>query len=200
MRHLFSAAFLTAVFTVIFGSSCGKKASNVPINTPHQDYIPQRGDFTFKTRVCCTEEDGDVCYDTIITYLTDAQGHTDTLWSWAAPLDTSYWSKEAFGKIEEEDYNFDGIPDLQVCLGPTNSNGNETYDAFLWDEAQHKFTRIPGYDTLVIYSPVVNAGDKQIVSFWRLDDEVEYVKYEWKDGRLVEVERTQEKYGEDYEE
>jgi hypothetical protein len=41
------------------------------------------------------------------------------------------WSKENIGTIEEEDWNFDGIPDLQVCRGTANGYGNLTYDVWI---------------------------------------------------------------------
>ncbi len=190
MRILLSTTL--AIFLIAMSMGCGDIKKDA--TSTAAEYIPQRSDYTFKTRVCYSETDDVVLYDTIITYLTDAQGRTDTLWSWAVPLDTANWASDSFGKIEEKDYNFDGIADLQVCLGPFNAFGNYTYDAFLWDEAQHKFVRIPGYDDLAIFSPEVNAAERQIVSCWRLDDDLEFVTYEWKDGRLVEVGRTQEKY------
>ena len=164
------------------------------------DYVPQRGDFTFKTRVTTIEEDGSVNYDTIITYLTDARGHTDTLWSWALPLDTEFWSKEQIGTIGEEDFNFDGFPDLQVGLGPMNVYGNNVYDVFFWDESQHKFVRNKSYDAAIIFSPEVFELDKIIMSVWRLDNDMEVAKFRWEGDSLVEFFRESFKYNEDEDE
>jgi hypothetical protein len=99
------------------------------------------------------------------------------------------WDKGSIGEISEDDWNFDGIPDLQVCTGPMNGFGNYTYDVWLWNDEAHKFEELK-YDG-VIYSPTIDPDKKCIVSFWRLDDDVEIVRYKWKDGKLVESEREQ---------
>lgn len=49
------------------------------------------------------------------------------------------WSKENIGTIEEEDWNFDGIPDLQVCRGTANGYGNLAYDVWIWNDKAHKY-------------------------------------------------------------
>ena len=198
MRKAFISMLAVWALAILAGYAHAGAQKKMADHAQGDEYVPQRGDFTIKTRFTTKDEDGSTTYDSIITYLTDKQGHTDTLVSEALPLDTADWSSDNIGSIEEEDYNFDGIPDLQVCLGPFNAFGNFVYDAFLWDDSQHKFVRIPGYDDIIIYSPTVNASEKQIVSVWRLDNDVEIVKYEWKNGRLVEVERTQEEYDTGY--
>lgn len=164
------------------------------------DYVPRRGDYTFKTRVCVKydPEMGETLYDTIITYLTDARGHTDTLMSWAMPLDTNSYSRVVFGEIVEEDWNFDGYPDLQVCLGPFNSQGNEVYDVFFWNESQHRFVRNKSVEDTIIFSPRVNESEKTIVSVWRLDGEMEVKKFRWEGDNLVEF--SHESFNEDEEE
>lgn len=155
-------------------------------------YVPQRSDYSFRSEVRCIEEDGEVLWDTIVVYLTDANGHTQELYSQALPLDTVNWDKGCIGEIEEEDWNFDGIPDLQVCTGPMNGFGNYTYDVWLWNEKAHQFEEF-NYNC-EIYSPVIDTDKKCIVSVWRLDNDVEIVRYKWKDGHLVESEREQMSY------
>ena len=168
-------------------------------NTPK--YIPQRGDFTFKTRVCVIDDgEGMIRYDTIVTYLTDARGHTDTLISWALPLDIDYWEKNAIGQIKEEDFNFDGFPDLQIGLGPFNSYGNYTYDVFFWNESQHRFVRNESFDRAIMYSPEVFEDEKIIMSIWRLGNEMEVKKFRWEGDSLVEFFNDSFRYGEDDEE
>ena len=90
-------------------------------------YVPQRSDYQFRTEVTTIDDDGTIIYDKVITYLTDARNHTDTLQSEALPLDTAYWSRQSIGEILEMDFNFDEIPDLQIGTGPMNSFGNFTY-------------------------------------------------------------------------
>ena len=133
------------------------------------DYVPQRSDYSFHSDVHAINDDGDVRWDSIVVYLTDAKGHTQELYSQALPLDTLQWNRNCIGEIVEDDWNFDGIPDLQVCTGPMNGFGNYTYDVWLWNDKTHKFEEL----------------------IWRLDDEVEIIKYKWKDGKLFEFEREQ---------
>jgi hypothetical protein len=73
-----------------------------------------------------------------------------------------------------------------------NGFGNFTYDVWLWNDKVHQFE--PMNNDCEIYSPKIDAGNKCIVSIWRLDDDVEIVRYKWKDGKLVETEREQMSY------
>lgn len=156
------------------------------------NYIPQRSDYTFRSEVRTINEDGEVRWDTIVVYLIDARGHMELLYSQALPLDTVNWSNASIGEIVEEDWNFDGIPDLQVGTGPMNGFGNFTYDVWLWDNQAHKFIHMDNDNA--IFSPHVDSDSKSIVSIWRLDDELEIVRYKWKDGKLVEYEREEMSY------
>ena len=164
-------------------------ATVAQINADDADYVPQRSDYSFRSDVRTITEDGEVRWDSIIVCLTDAKGHRQELYSQALPLDTMNWDKGSIGEISEDDWNFDGIPDLQVCTGPMNGFGNYTYDVWLWNDEAHKFEELK-YDG-VIYSPSVDSDNKCIVSVWRLDDDVEIIRYKWKDGKLVESEREQ---------
>ena len=162
-------------------------ATVAQIDAEDADYVPQRSDYSFRSDVRTITEDGEVHWDTIVVYLTDAKGYTQELRSQALPLDTLQWSKACIGEILEDDWNFDGIPDLQVCTGPMNGFGNYTYDVWLWNDKAHKFEELK-YDC-EIYSPSIDSENKCIVSIWRLDDDVEIIRYKWKDGKLVESER-----------
>ena len=113
-------------------------------------YVPQRSDYKIRTEVTTTDDDGTIIYDRVITYLTDARNHTDTLQSEALPLDTADWSRQSFGEIMEQDFNFDGIPDLQIGTGPMNSYGNFTYDIFIWDEQAHRFVYLEDQPPLFV--------------------------------------------------
>ena len=164
-------------------------ATVAQIDAEDTDYVPQRSDYSFRSEVRVVNEDGEVRWDTIVVYLTDAKGHTQELYSQALPLDTLNWNKGSIGEILEDDWNFDGIPDLQVCTGPMNGFGNYTYDVWLWNDKVHKFEELK-YDG-EIYSPSIDSENKCIISVWRLDDDVEIIRYKWKDGKLVESEREQ---------
>ena len=164
-------------------------ATVAQIDAEDTDYVPQRSDYSFRSDVRTITEDGEVRWDTIVVYLTDAKGHTQDLYTQALPLDTLQWNKGSIGEILEDDWNFDGIPDLQVGTGPMNGFGNDTYDVWLWNDKAHKFEALKCDGE--IYSPSIDTENKCIVSVWRLDDDVEIVRYKWKDGKLVESEREQ---------
>ena len=57
---------------------------------------------------------------------------------------------------------------------------------------------MPLDDVSGIFDPYVDTDNdtdnKCIVSTWRLDDEVEIVRYKWKDGKLVESDRESMSY------
>ena len=189
--------FLTALMVI---SACGSKSpkatdsADSTLIAPDESYTPQRSDYTLRSEVRTINEDDEVRWDTIVVYLTDARGQTTNLYSQALPLDTIDWSKGSIGEITEDDWNFDGIPDLQVCTGPMNGFGNFTYDVWLWDDQAHKFQ--PLDDVSGIFDPYVDSENQCIVSTWRLDDEVEIVRYKWKDGKLVESDREEMSYRE----
>ena len=164
-------------------------ATVAQMNAEDTDYVPQRSDYSFRSDVRTITEDGEVRWDTIVVYLTDAKGHTQELYSQALPLDTLQWNKGSIGEILEDDWSFDGIPDLQVGTGTMNGFGNDTYDVWLWNDKAHKFEALKCDGE--IYSPSIDTENKCIVSVWRLDDDVEIVRYKWKDGKLVESEREQ---------
>ena len=86
----------------------------------------------------------------------------------------------------------DGSFVMQVCTGPMNGFGNYTYDVWLWDDQTHKFMPLTGISG--IFDPYVDTDNKCIVSTWRLDDEVEIVRYKWQDGKLVESDHEQMSY------
>ena len=189
--------FIETIIWAACSSKTGQSVGYADLQTTHsvtaeEKYIPQRSDYTFRSEVRTIEEDDEVRWDTIVVYLTDAQGHTQQLYSQALPLDTVNWSKGSIGEITEDDWNFDGIPDLQVCMGPMNGFGNFTYDVWLWDDKTHKFEPLEFDGT--IFDPSLDSENKCIVSVWRLDNEVEIVRYKWIDGKLVESEREQMSY------
>ena len=203
MVYMNKYQFITAFAAILMVAACGGQkspqdgghgigidsATIAQINAEDTGYVPQRSDYSFRSDVRTVNEDGEVRWDTIVVYLTDAKGYTQELYSQALPLDTLQWNKASIGEILEDDWNFDGIPDLQVCTGPMNGFGNYTYDVWLWNDKAHKFEELK-YDC-EIYSPSIDSENKCIVSVWRLDDDVEIIRYKWKDGKLVESEREQ---------
>lgn len=150
-------------------------------------YVPQRGDYTFKTQVfTTTDEEGSTIADSIITTVTDKMGKSFTLVSYTEPLDPEYW--RGFGDIQEDDINFDGTPDLMICLGPTNSFGGFTYDGYMWDTATHKFVRVEHFDEIL--DPQFFPEKNQILGTFRIDSHYWFSLYEWQSGKLVLIEES----------
>ncbi len=150
-------------------------------------YVPQRGDYTFKTQVfTTTDEEGSTIADSIITTVTDKMGKSFTLVSYTEPLDPEYW--RGFGDIQEDDINFDGTPDLMICLGPTNSFGGFTYDGYMWDTATHKFVRVEHFDEIL--DPQFFPEKNQILGTFRIDSHYWFSLYEWQNGKLVLIEES----------
>ena len=155
--------------------------------TCRAQYVPQRGDYTFKTQVFTTiDEEGSTIADSIITTVTDKMGKSFTLVSYTEPLDPEYW--RGFGDIQEDDINFDGTPDLMICLGPTNSFGGFTYDGYMWDTATHKFVRVEHFDEIL--DPQFFPEKNQILGTFRIDSHYWFSLYEWQNDKLVLIEES----------
>ena len=93
------------------------------------------------------------------------------------------------GQIEEEDINFDGIPDLQIsigCFDPGCNNFN--YEGYVWDQEQGTFILVPVYSQ--IFNPSLD--EDGIISIYREWDEGEIIysaeRYHWVNGELVKDE------------
>lgn len=143
--------------------------------------VPQRSDYSFRTQVCSSVgEDGEQVVDSIITYVTSKQG-TFTLVSHTLPLDPERWT--GFGNIVEDDINFDGIPDLMICLGPINAFGGFTYDGYVWNPKHHMFHKVEGFD--VIMDPIFDKKTKTITGTYRVDNEFEVSTYKLKNNKAV---------------
>ena len=78
-------------------------ATVAQIDAEDTDYVPQRSDYSFRSDVRTITEDGDVLWDTIVVYLTDAKGHTQELHTKALPLDTLNWNRTSIGEILQDD-------------------------------------------------------------------------------------------------
>lgn len=93
------------------------------------------------------------------------------------------------GAIEEKDINFDGIPDLQICLGCFDVPcRNVNYEGFVWDQEESTFVLVPNFS--MIMNPSID--DHSLISYDEDMDQGRPVyyctKYQWVDGELVEME------------
>ena len=94
------------------------------------------------------------------------------------------------GDIEEEDINFDGIPDLQISLGFTNSTGhNAMYEWYVWDIKSHSFIDVE--DPLIV-SPSIDKKKKCITTRFIMDDTITYETYKWEKGKLIKTDEWTE--------
>ena len=84
------------------------------------------------------------------------------------------------GDIEEEDINFDGIPDLQV-----------------WDTKSHSFIEV---SEPAIISPSISPENKRITTRIIMDDIATYEEYKWEKGKLVKIDEWTEDLKELYDE
>ncbi len=146
-----------------------------------KDFEPERKDFTFRTDVVVDDEN---TVEKVFVHIIPSRGkEVVEECQYTLPLDTTSWT--GIGKIEEEDINFDGYPDLQVCAGPMNSSGNFVYDAWLWDNDKHAFVYAEGYGEA--FDPEVYAAEEVIRGRFRLDENETCTVYRWEGNKLVEV-------------
>jgi len=91
------------------------------------------------------------------------------------------------GNVEEEDINFDGIPDVLLYIGSFSIDSPlEYYAAFVWDEAGQSFKEVEGYTG--IPNPIIDAKNKVIISkYMDLSDNVIEEVYGWVGGELVPI-------------
>lgn len=126
---------------------------------------------------------------------TTTDGKVDSVDLWLSyPMEPELFSQIGGGRIEEEDINFDGIADLQICMGAWDGYGNVAYDGFVWDKALGTFLPVPNYSN--IFNPWME--DQCIISNYReWMDGVQYryyEKYEWVDGELVKTDEWSDDY------
>ena len=134
-------------------------------------------------------------------FYTTADGTVDSVdFFLSYPTDSDEFSENGGGRIEEEDINFDGIPDLQICLGRWDGYWNLTYEGFVWDKEKGVFVLVPNYSD--IFNPDIYSDE--IVGLYReWLDGAQYrtgERYQWVDGELVKTEEWTEVYGLDEEE
>lgn len=112
------------------------------------------------------------------------------------------WAKDmdflgGSGEVEEEDINFDGIPDVQLYLGSFSIDSPlEYYAAFVWDEASQSFQEVENYAGLP--NPDIDTEKQRIVSSYHDVSGAYYEDiYGWKDGTLNLIESHVEEAEED---
>lgn len=96
------------------------------------------------------------------------------------------------GTIEEEDINFDGIPDVVVCLGDFGVGDSYFfYDALVWNNNDNCFEQVEKYSGIA--NPVIDTEKKMIVSeYTNLEGSTYREEYAWKDGKLTMIDSSSE--------
>ena len=179
-------------------ASCGNG------NQQNEKKVPQREGILFgEALLWQTDEYGDFT-NFIVTYTT-ADKTIDTLFcEFPYGMDDNMieLNEGVFGRIEEEDINFDGTPDVQVCTGLFSTYGNPVYEGFVWDKENGTFVNVPEYGGII--NPYINESEQSIVSMFMewVYGHKEYTceKYEWKEGKLVKTDEwtdNEEEYEED---
>ena len=105
-------------------------------------------------------------------------------------LETTEWleaipnNKEEVGTLSRDDINFDGHPDIVVYLGQYSNLGLDFYDAWVWDTAKKRYTRVDKYHEIPCPSENPEKEWIESVSAVSFSQSV-YLRYEWKKGKLV---------------
>ena len=198
MKHLFIILTATLFLLVSCGDNQPKKQPNTPKKIAQREGI-QWGEIHFKP----LEEDGyeDGYTEEATLLYTTADGMVDSVdFFLSYPTEPDEFSELGGGRIEEEDINFDGIPDLQICLGTWDGYWNMTYAGFVWDKERGVFVSVPNYSD--IFNPSIYSDE--IVGLYReWMDGAQYrtgERYKWVDGELIKTEEWTEVYGLDEEE
>ena len=180
--------FLLATIAALLFSSCGRNTSPKTIAVPQREGI-QWGEFI-------SLNDGN---SFALPYRT-ADGTDDTL-----SCDLVFCDFRDLGEIHEDDINFDGIPDVQIWLGPQNWWGNVLYEGFVWNKEKGRFDWVEKYHE--VFSPEIHQDSMFILGEDYFSFEGVYsstiTKYEWIDGKLTETDSWGESgslWGDDEEE
>lgn len=136
---------------------------------------------TFSTKF--RKDENDQVDAVIVTCNIDVEKQEFTCeFPWAKDED---WLGEA-GEIEEEDINFDGVPDLLVCLGnfAVGYEPDYLYSAFVWNASEGKFEEVE--QIAGAFNLRVDKENKAIISEYKtaVGDHVTDT-YKWKDGKIV---------------
>lgn len=103
---------------------------------------------------------------------------------------------EDFGRVEVADANFDGHPDLLICLGRFGTHANLMSSCWLWYDGKQKFKRLEEFEMLS--NPTVDAKQHLIFSHgYSSAWEYEYGTYVIRKGELEQTGRLIQTYAMD---
>ncbi len=146
-----------------------------------------REGYTFKTSF---RKDENGQYDALILTCQKGEKTQEFVceFNWAKGQD---WLGES-GTIEEEDINFDGTPDVVVCLGNFGVGDSYFfYDALVWNNNAECFEKVEEYSSIA--NPVIDTEKKIIVSqYTNMENTTYREEYAWKDGKLAMIDSSSE--------
>lgn len=186
--------FLFALTVIMF--SCGNKPANN--NESVADVA------TDSTEVAASEPSARDGYTFETSFRKDENGQCDALILTSKKGEKTQefvcefnWPKDKdllgeSGTIEEEDINFDGIPDVVVCLGDFGVGDSYFfYDALVWNNNDNCFEQVEEYSGIA--NPVIDTEKKMIVSeYTNLEGSTYREEYAWKDGKLTMIDSSSE--------
>lgn len=181
--------FYIAATVLLFLASCGGNTGTTTTETP---IVPQRegiqwGEFILGDSVSL----GDVDVFRVPYRTTD--GTADTLL-----CDLGLSIDPNVLEIQEEDINFDGIPDVQIRVGYNDvyfdCEGQKVfyctqynYIGYLWNQTEGHFDLVEDYET--IYGPEIYKDSLCIwaTDYFNFDDSIviTHNKWQWVDGNLM---------------
>lgn len=169
--------------------------ASVPAETATETVVKplsERDGYTFSTTF--RKDESDQCDDIILTCQKGEKSQQfvcELIW----PKDMDFLG--GAGEIEEEDVNFDGIPDVQLYLGSFSIDSPlEYYAAFVWDETSQSFKEVEAYAGLP--NPTIDAEKQRIVSTYHdISGAHNEDIYGWKDGTMTLIESRVEEAEED---
>lgn len=146
---------------------------------------PSRNDWKFLFRLY-NEDDEDSEWMNKIRVIFTANDKDDDSLSFTEDLNGSVNSEmeEKLEWINEQDINFDGIPDLLVYLGVT-TRAQSLFKAFVWNPVTRQFYEVKEFQD--IQEPVIDAKTKTITSYARDVDGLYIDTYKWKNGKLKQI-------------
>ena len=172
--------FYLATVAILLLASCERHTGTATVETPK---VPQREGIQWGAFL--PGNDGN---SFLLPYRT-ADGTEDTL-----SCDLDFCDFRDLGEIHEDDINFDGIPDVQIWLGPQNWWGNVLYEGFIWDKEKGRFDWVEKYHE--VFSPEIHQDSMFILGEDYFSFEGVYsstiTKYEWIDGKLTETDSWDE--------
>lgn len=152
------------------------------IQVPRPTVLPNRQDYRFEASFITDDEEYvDLIFIKGYTAGNDRPSviYEEELYQ---RLDGTSGSTNAADWVNDKtDINFDGIPDLQLCLGCDDS-GSEFYAGYVWNNNDKLFVKATGYD--MISNPVIDPDRRTITGTTHTNGDVTTSTHRWEDGQL----------------